>query len=72
MKKTVLIMIMGLLMVGTVKAQFTISAQLRPRAEMDNGVGTPRNDSLATFYYITQRSRINFDYNTEKYQMRFS
>jgi len=72
MKNVLLIMIVGLLMVDGVKAQFTISAQLRPRAEMNNGAGTPFNDSVSTFYYITQRSRLNLDYITDKYEMRFS
>lgn len=54
------------------QAQFEISAQLRPRAEMDNGTFTPRNDSTATAYYISQRSRIKLNYNTDKFEMRFS
>ncbi len=72
MKKTFLLLIIFILSVQYVDAQFSISAQLRPRAEMNNGAGSPFSDTANTFYYITQRSRINLDYNTEKYQMRFS
>jgi len=53
-------------------SQFTISAELRPRAEMDNGTLRPIPDSLNTRYYITQRTRLNFDFNKEKYQLRLS
>jgi hypothetical protein len=53
-------------------AQFTISAELRPRAEMNRGAGTLFPDSVAAYNYITQRTRLNFDYNTEKFQMRLS
>lgn len=72
MKKTFLFLLITFLSVQYVDAQFSISAQLRPRAEMNNGAGSPISDTASTFYYITQRSRIKFDYNTDKFQMRFS
>lgn len=72
MKKILLTIALNLIIFSAIHAQFSISAQLRPRAEMDNGVGSPRSDTLSTLYYITQRSRINLDYNADKFQMRFS
>ncbi|MCF8364355.1 MAG: alginate export family protein [Bacteroidales bacterium] len=72
MKKIFLIVALNLFVFTAVEAQFSISAQLRPRAEMDNGVSSPRNDTGNTQYYISQRSRINLDYNADKFQMRFS
>lgn len=72
MKKTLIILIIILVSFDYANAQFSVSAQLRTRAEMDNGIGVPLSDTVNTFYYATQRSRINLDYNSEKYQMRFS
>jgi len=53
-------------------SQFTISAELRPRFEMDNGAMRPIPDSLDTRYFVTQRTRLIFDFNKEKYQFRLS
>jgi hypothetical protein len=71
MKKISVIVVL-LLAVYHVQAQFSISAQFRPRAEMDRSVGQPLNDSMSTFYYVTQRTRISLDFNEPKYQMRFT
>lgn len=53
-------------------AQFSVSAELRPRAEMDNGAMRPLPDTVDTRYFVTQRTRLKFDLNREKYQMRLS
>ncbi len=53
-------------------SQFRISAELRPRLEMDNGALRPIPDSLDTRYYVTQRTRLRFDLTKEKYEMRLS
>lgn len=53
-------------------SQFTVSAELRPRFEMDNGTLRPIPDSMDTRYYVTQRTRLIFDFNKEKYQFRLS
>lgn len=70
-KKACLIFVL-IVAAGSVHAQFSISAQLRPRAEMDRGVTKPLNDTMSTFYYVTQRTRISLDYNQPRYQMRFT
>jgi hypothetical protein len=54
------------------QAQFSISAQLRPRAEMDRGITQPIPDTMSASYYVSQRTRLSFDYNQPKYQMRFT
>jgi len=74
MKKHIAILLfIGLLILPVLSyAQFTVSAELRPRAEMDNGKLRPIPDSLDTRYYITQRTRLKFDFNKEKYQLRLS
>lgn len=53
-------------------AQFKISAELRPRFEIDNGTIKPKADTLSTFYYATQRTRLSFDFVKEKYQLRLT
>lgn len=53
-------------------SQFKVSAELRPRFEMDNGALKPRPDSVNTGYYATQRTRLKFDFVKEKYQMRLT
>jgi len=58
--------------ISQVFSQFSISAELRPRFELDNGTFKPLADTSTTLYYVSQRSRINFDFNKEKYQMHLS
>jgi len=53
-------------------SQLSISAELRPRFEMDNGTFRPLHDTASTVYFVSQRTRLNFDFNKEKYQMRLS
>ena len=72
MKNITLLIFLSLMAYLPMQGQFSISAQLRPRAEMNNGAGSPFPDSLSTFYYLSQRSRINFDYSNAKFQTRFS
>lgn len=61
-----------MLMPAIAFSQFTVSAELRPRFEMDNGAIRPMPDTLNTAYYVTQRTRLKFDFAREKYQMRLS
>jgi len=54
------------------KAQFEISAEIRPRFEMNNGyIGVPTDQTEPT-YFVSQRSRINLKLDKEKYRMYFS
>ena len=61
-----------ILIPSVILAQFTISAELRPRFEMDNGAVRPKADSLSTLYFATQRTRLRFDFVKEKYQLRLT
>jgi hypothetical protein len=71
MKKSYLI-ILFILAASYAHAQFSISAQLRPRAELDRGVAQPVNDTMSASYFVSQRTRISLDFNQPKYQMRFT
>jgi len=74
MKRSLFVLLFfGLLFfMNSLSAQFSISAELRPRFEMDNGAIKPRHDSISPFYFATNRSRIRLDFKQEKYQMRFT
>jgi len=68
-----LILLLALIFIpGIIIAQFSISAELRPRFEIDNGTIRPKPDSMNTSYYVTQRTRLRFDFKKEKYQLRLS
>jgi hypothetical protein len=46
-------------------AQLTISAQIRPRAEMRNGFGTLKLKDAPSAGFVSQRSRLGFNYKME-------
>jgi hypothetical protein len=72
-RKIALVILVGLVsFAGEAVAQFSISAELRPRFEMNNGAVRPRPDTISTSYYVSSRARLRFDFEKEKYQMRFS
>lgn len=52
--------------------QFTLSGQIRPRAEFRNGFKTINTEATDPAFFVEQRSRINFDYKNEKLGFRLS
>ncbi|MEO0331415.1 MAG: alginate export family protein, partial [Bacteroidota bacterium] len=53
-------------------AQFTLSGQIRPRAEFRNGFKTLNSAANDPAFFIEQRSRLNFGYQNEKLAFRLS
>lgn len=51
------------------EAQFEISAELRPRFEMNNGYAAVPTDQTEPTYFVSQRSRINLGLNKENYRL---
>lgn len=51
-------------------AQFTLSAEVRPRTEFRNGFKTLTNESKEAAFFTEQRSRIYFDYLSEDFKFR--
>lgn len=47
---------------STAYAQFTLSAQLRPRMEFRKGYRIPQDFSSKPAFFISQRTRLNFNY----------
>lgn len=52
--------------------QFNISSEIRPRGIIDNGAGSPLIDTINTRYFISQRTRLTFDFQKSKFQMRLT
>ncbi|WP_026452344.1 alginate export family protein [Aequorivita capsosiphonis] len=53
-------------------AQFTVDAQLRPRFEFRHGYKTLFPDHTDPAAFVSQRTRLNFGYKTEKLQIYLS
>lgn len=66
-KRTNIIMLFVLLMSTPIFAQFTIDAELRTRAEFNNGLMTLPTDNAEAALFVTQRSRLNLKYKNDKF-----
>ena len=55
-----------------VAAQFTLSAEVRPRTEFRNGFKTPTTEANDPAFFTEQRSRLYMDYKEEKYKFRLT
>ncbi|WP_347160019.1 alginate export family protein [Pontibacter chitinilyticus] len=53
-------------------AQFSLSAEIRPRAELRNGFKTVQTDKESAAFFIEQRSRLNVNYAHDKLALRLS
>lgn len=65
MKKTIFIGILCLLMGSQVKAQFSLSGELRPRSEYSHGYSTLAVEDQNPSLFTSQRTRLNFDYKMD-------
>ena len=54
------------------QAQFTLSAEVRPRAELRDGFKTPSSEGFEPAFFVEQRSRLYADYAAPKYSFRFA
>lgn len=71
MKRISILAVMFLTAYTSVNAQFTLSGEYRPRAEYRHGYkDIPATDQDAAFF-IDQRTRINLNYISEKYDVKF-
>ena len=51
---------------SNVSAQFSLLGQIRPRAEIRNGYGTLKPEDSQTAAFISQRTRLTFNYKWSK------
>ncbi|MEM6629636.1 MAG: hypothetical protein AAF694_08180 [Bacteroidota bacterium] len=54
------------------KAQFTLSAEVRPRTEFRNGFKTPTTSENDPAFFTEQRSRLYLDFTDKKYRFRLA
>lgn len=79
MKKLLVCLALGMVVPGFAQAQddqkeneFTISTQIRPRAEYRNGALYPREEGAEAAQFITNRARISMEYKRSDLIMKFS
>ncbi|MEO9967133.1 MAG: alginate export family protein [Reichenbachiella sp.] len=68
-----LIAILGVVLftISNVNAQFTLSGEYRPRAEYRHGFQALPNPNQVAATFIDQRVRLNFDYKSDAYDIKF-
>ncbi|MFD2550478.1 alginate export family protein [Bizionia sediminis] len=66
MKKTLIILLIGLFSQHFMAQSLEIGAEIRPRLEYRHGYKTLKVDSLNAAAFVSQRTRLNFTYNSEK------
>lgn len=72
MKLKLTLVTLLLLFTATIKAQFNIDAELRPRTEYRHGFGSLIAKDAEPGYGISTRARLNFGYNAETYSAYIS
>jgi hypothetical protein len=70
--KKIIITIVTIVTFLNVNAQFKVSGEFRPRFEFRSGYKEIMLDSLTPAYFVSQRSRLNFDIVKEQYEARLS
>lgn len=65
MKKLLFIWICSLFIGSQVKAQFSLSGELRPRTEYSHGYATLAAEDQDPSLFTSQRTRLNFDYKMD-------
>lgn len=64
-----LIFLLSLGMLSELKAQFTISGQLRTRTEVRDGQGVPSVQDTVPALFTSQRTRVNFGYSGYRFKV---
>ena len=73
MKKTFYLpMLMVLASAFAAQGQFTLSADVRPRAEFRNGFKRPLTKDDDAAFFVEQRTRLNTHFNAEKFELYIS
>src|SRR5262252_9186188 len=67
--KTVLLACMFLVIWKSSSAQFSLTGQLRTRAELRDGQGSPLPNGASPAIFISQRTRLTFNYTM--YRLKF-
>ena len=70
--KQIILVAVFLLISGSSIAQFSVSGEFRPRAEYRDGYTKLRDSTQTGYFDILGRTRLIFDYKSEKFTTRFS
>ncbi len=70
--KNLLLLIIMIGFALNARAQFKLGAEIRPRAEFRNGFKAPHNEGVSPAFFIEQRSRLYFGYNTDDMILKFT
>ena len=70
MKKMSVLLLLLICGFSSIKAQFTLSGEYRPRFEYRHGFQSLPNQDQDAAAFIDQRARINLDYQSEKYDVK--
>lgn len=65
MKKSIFIGILCLFLGNQLKAQFSLSGEIRPRTEYSHGYSTLAAENQKASLFTSQRTRLNFDYKMD-------
>lgn len=66
------IILIVLILLNNISAQFSIDSEIRPRFEFRDGYKTSKCYNTTPAFIISQRSRISFCYTTDKLQIKFT
>ncbi|MBD8488836.1 alginate export family protein [Echinicola sp. CAU 1574] len=73
MKKLLPLIVLLICLVGNeAMAQFTVSAEVRPRSEFRNGFKTLTDDSKDPVFFTEQRSRLYLDYLSDDFKFKLA
>lgn len=68
-RKPLFLLLFYLCFTQTLKAQFTVSGQVRTRSEYRNGQGTPQIKDTIPAFFTSQRTRLNFGYSGYRFKL---
>ena len=72
LKFMMLIPVVTILWNNVANAQFTLSAEVRPRAEFRNGFKKPLESNMDAAFFVEQRTRLNTSFKSEKFDVFIS
>lgn len=72
MKKLTLLLLLITITITSIRAQFTINTEYRPRGEVRHGYKSMFSEDDNAAYFISQRTRLGLAYAYEKYSLKIT
>jgi len=70
--QTISLLVVGMISLGTYAQEFDVNLQLRPRYEFRNGYKSLMTDGADATSFVSQRSRLNFNFGKEKIKTKLT